>query len=242
MSISQNILKKPKYDNIHHYFITRFSICDINFKGFRMTRENEDETEYKSKLFSESRLDFKFNVFKKMTVPSILNQQKKNYTWLIYSSIYLPEKYKNELEIIAKKSNKIKLIYVDSFNTFMNDIDKQIKDKNYSTIRIDDDDGLIPVYLNLLEKYKNNHGSIISFPNGIIFMIDENQEIIYGKKKVFQNNAQGLVAINMNIYKCGNHMEINNKYNVIYDNFDDVYYMCCSDWCDTMRKFIQNKP
>ena len=55
------------------YFITRFSIFDYDFKGYKLTKNLGIED--KSYLFSKERLDYKFDSFEKITLPSIVSQQ-----------------------------------------------------------------------------------------------------------------------------------------------------------------------
>ena len=54
-----------------------------------------------------------------------------------------------------------------------------------------------------------------------------------------RNIAVGLCAINMNIYDCGNHTKVHNKYSVIYDKTPDMYYINCGEFCYSGRKFIK---
>jgi len=219
---------------LKHYIITRFSILDVNTDKFILTRTNTKE-EIINILFDNNRLNFKFSVFDKMTYPSIINQTYKNYVWLIFASAYLPEEYKIKLNKYTRK--QIKIIYVKNFQDMDTYLEKQLQDvNNYTTIRLDDDDGLCNTYLEELNKYKNNNNCIISFPNGIKFKLIDNQ-IIYGLKSIFKKNAQGMTAINFNIFNAGNHMLVDKKYNVIYDNYEDAYFLCCSEYCDTKRNF-----
>ena len=41
----------------------------------------------------------------------------------------------------------------------------------------------------------------------------------------------------MDIYKCGSHGKIQEKYNVIYDETPDMFIMSCNEYCDTKRIF-----
>jgi hypothetical protein len=220
---------------MQHIIITRFSIFDFKYKAFKITLNN-NEQKYKDMLFSSDRLNHKFTVFEKITVPSVKNQTYKKYTWLIYASIYLPDKYKKKLENIIGKSDQIIVVYIDRFKTFKKEINTFIeKHKNFTTIRLDDDDGLHPDYLASLNKYSNcpKH-TIISFPNGRVFET-ENNKIKIKKSICAKNNAQGLTCIRANVYACGNHTIIDQKYNVIYNDLKDAYYMCASEYCDTQR-------
>ena len=220
---------------LHNYIITRFSILDYTFKGYKLSKDNSEQ-DYKKILFEKNRLNFKFNVFEKMTLPSIINQTSNNYTWLIYTSIYLPDEYKIKLINLVKTNKNIKIIYVNTFKEFFDDIDKQISHDEYTTIRLDDDDGLNHKFIEILNNYNYNDmkNKILSFPLGKKFKVDN--KIIFGDNTNFKNIALGLTAFNMIIYNCGDHTKINNKYDVIYNNIEEAYYLCCSEYCDTKRK------
>ncbi len=131
------------------YIITRFSILDFNHKSFLILK-NTTKEQYQKDLFSTKRLDYKFKSFEKITLPSVENQTYKNYIWYIYSSTYLPKFYKDKLLNLTKNNNKIKCIFIDSFNDF-NKI--EFTKNKYCTIRLDDDDGLSNNFLQNLQKY-----------------------------------------------------------------------------------------
>ena len=127
----------------------------------------------------------------------------------------------------------IHVYYIKSFKEF-NTISF---DSTYCTIRLDDDDGLSPNFIENLQKYKNKHGTIISYPNGKYVTI-ENNELVMGKEISKRNNAQGLCAIGMNIYACGNHANVAERFKVIYDNTPNMYLLNSSIHCDSARSFV----
>tara|TARA_B100001057_G_C22471308_1_gene802765 strand:+ start:18 stop:671 length:654 start_codon:yes stop_codon:yes gene_type:complete len=213
------------------YFITRFSIFDYDFKSYKITKNLSFE-EYKSYLFSKERLDYKFNSFEKITLQNIVNQTNNNYIWEIYTSKYLPIEYKKRLLESTNKYKNIKIFFINSFKEFNKS--NKINDK-YCTVRLDDDDGLTENFVKILQKYKHKTNEIISFPKGTKFTISNNK-IILGDKIECKNIALGLCAIDMDIYKCGNHTKINNKFKVTYDMTPDIYLQNCSEFCDTERK------
>ena len=220
-------------DPLHFYIITRFSIYDTT-TSCTFLQNNKD---YKKILFSNDRLNFKFKVFEKITLPSINSQTYKNYTWLIYTSDILPENYKIKLIELTKSNLNIQIVYVNNFDTFKKDIPLKILKNNYMSMLLDDDDGLSIYFLQNLIKYEKNKKCIISMPKGIQFMLNNNN-IIYGKKNNCKKIAIGLTANNMNIFDCGNHSKVDSKYNVIYDQLENAYLICCSiKYCDSKRPF-----
>jgi len=222
------------------YITTRFSIFDYNFKGYEMTRNNSKDECYKQ-LFSSKRLNYKFKAFEKITLPSILNQTNKNYIWNIFTSEYLPEKYKNRLIKLTRPYKKIHIHYVKSFKCFFRNATNLTKNNTfkYCTIRLDDDDGLSANFIENLQKYKNKDKTIISHPKGTIVTIKDNK-VVLGQKISRPNNAQGLCGIGMNIYSCGNHNKVAEKFTVIYDYTPNMYVVNCDEHCDTKRKFVES--
>ena len=218
---------------MHQYIITRMSILDSHHKGFQLTRKHSKEN-IKDALFSPKRLNAKFALFDKATYPSILGQTYKDYTWLIYTSTQLPEEYKEKLEGYVKKN--ILIVYVKNFKEMDEDIRSRLRGKkDYSTIRLDDDDSLNPKFLEMLTKYKDKKGAIISAPHGRWFRLRKG-EINLRKKIYYKKNAQGLAGIGFNIFDAGNHTHVNTKYKVIYDDLPDAFYRSCSDQSNTRKK------
>ena len=212
---------------MHNYIVTRFSVHNPNNISFNRPYPPEV-------LFNKERLDFKFKVFDMMTYPSIKNQTSQNYTWWIFTSQDLPEEYSKKLDSYA--DSNIQIIRVNSDSKIGQYIGNKLKDeKNYCTIRIDDDDGLSPDFLMNLQKYENETGKIVSFPYGRYFRLTD--EIEYGNIQYFPKQSAGLCGIGLNIFSAGNHRKVNEKFEVIYDNTPESYYVCCSNFCVTKRKF-----
>lgn len=193
-------------------FLTRFSIFDKSAKGFC----NKNITD-------EERLVFKLSVFEKVTLPSILFQSVEDWEWHIVAGEFTRGR------ISIPDDPRIKIWYVNKMEAFFNHC-KKVKG---TTIRIDDDDGLSHDYLEKLSQYKKG---VVSFPRGVKFKLEDNK-IIAGEKVRQKNIALGLARINGNIYACGNHTRVHEKYEVTYDESPDMYLLCCSDFCDTKRKF-----
>lgn len=221
------------------FLITRFSILDKNWKGYFLNKENKFD-EYKNKLFNKNRLDFKLEIFEKLTLKSIINQKTKDFDWNIYSSIYLPDEYKNKLELLIDKYNFINILYVSSHKEFWDDIVNKSKNyKKFLTIRLDDDDGLNENYFSELEKINYKKNSVVSFYKGKKIRL-VNNKIEYGNEWIKKNTAIGLASFGENIYRLEPHLKIHKNRNVIYPEIDSMVYVCCSDYCDTLREFNNN--
>jgi len=220
------------------YIVTRFSICDFTAKCWPISKCKNEEL-YKKNLFNEDRLNYKFKCFELVTLPSIINQTNQNYEWYIYSSTFLPEKYKLRLIDITKKYEKIKCIFIDSFKDFAKDPSFPWRNKHYNTpycsLRLDDDDGLSKTFIDSLQKYKDNDKSFISHTCGQKITIINNK-VVYGRKYNKRNIAIGLARIGGWAYG-GDHSKIHNHHHVIYDNQPDMYVINCSKYCATKRSF-----
>ena len=214
------------------YIITRFSIYDPSYRGVKIATNNNTD-KYKEKLFNEDRLNFKFFVFKNITFKSVISQSNQNYEWHIYASEYLPEKYKMLLNKITDGYSKIKVKYITCMADFYS-MDFP-NNENYATIRLDDDDGLSVNFIKKIQKYSKYDRHIVTFPKGIKYGI-LNNKIVFGKRKYLEKNAQGMTAINMNVYRCGPHRKVDDKYNIINDYTPNMYLICCSEHCDTKRR------
>lgn len=230
----------------HHYIITRLSVLDVtptlksNTPGYSETKwylKEKSPEEQKTYLFNPKRLSTKFNAFERMTAPSIKGQTYQGYTWLIYTSDQLPAVYKERLE--RHEGAKIKIIYVKNFYEMEADLDKRLRGKkHYTTLRIDDDDGLSNKFLEEINKYATpkNKGSIISIPRGRLYTI-RGKKIIYGSSVFSKRIALGLTAIGFNIMDAGIHTQVNKKYKVIYPTMKDAYSLFASRQSLTKRKF-----
>ena len=218
---------------MHQYILTRMSILDTNHKGFELTRKHSKQN-IKNALFTPKRLQAKFALFDKATYPSILAQTYKDYTCLIYASTQLPEQYKKKLNGYAK--DNILIIYVKNFKEMDEDIRTRLHRKtDYSTIRLDDDDWLNPMFLEMLTKYKDKKGAIISAPHGRWFRL-RNGAMNLRKKIYYKKIGAGLAGIGFNIFNAGKHTDVNRSHKVIYDDLPDAFYRSCSDQSNTRKK------
>lgn len=220
------------------YIITRFSILDTNSNSWVITRKNKNIEELKNNLFSENRLNEKMLAFEKITYKSIINQTNQNFIWLIFISSILPKKYKKIL--YDMKKDNIKIIEVNNINEFNKYISSFDYEKDYSTVRLDDDDGLNINFVEKLNYFYNksdNKSEIYSLVNGHKITIKNGD--IYLENNIFKYKkiAIGLTKFNGNIYSCGNHTRVDENNKVIYDEDDNMFLIYSSKICDTKREF-----
>jgi len=223
--------------NPKHYIFTRWSVYDPTWTGWIMTRNNDSEA-IKQKLFNASRLKAKFEFFEKMTYPSVKKQTYGNYEWYIYTSTLLPKEYKDKLERL--QLSNITIVYVDCFADLERHVEKTIENvNNFTTITLDDDDGIVPTFLEKLNKHCHTVGTLVTFPQGLRYTI-ENGNIVIGGKYYFPNINLGLAAIGHNIFRTGDHTKIHKTYSVISDETPDMWWCACSVFCDTNRGFTKS--
>lgn len=217
------------------YFITRFSIFDPQFRGFRLSSDH-DPKEYERRLFAPARMNHKFQTFESNTLPSVVRQTLQDWEWLIYTSDRLPDEYLERLRALVNGRQNIKVIQVAGFQEFF-ERDRSFEYKApFATVRLDDDDGVNKYFVEKVQQYAANHGSIVSFTDGRkVKCIDG--RLVPGAAVSEKNNAQGMVGIGVRIYNCGSHTDMNARYNVIYDSTPEMYFVDCSPFADTKRAF-----
>jgi|GEM_PF-6140560 len=217
------------------YFITRFSIYDPQFRGFRLTTDY-DQNEYEKRLFDKDRLNHKFDTLQKITLPSVVEQSCDDWKWLIYTSDRMPDECRARLRALVKDYTNIELITVKDFSEFFEKDFSYNYGNSFATVRLDDDDGLSKCFVEKLQQYSKNVGSIICFTEGTLVKYAKGR-VVMGEKVSEKNNAQGLAGIGVKIYGCGRHSDIDTRYNVIYDSTPNMFLLTSSPFTDTKRAF-----
>ena len=233
----------------HVFIIIRYSILTSSGKGWKLAER--DFLEYKNKLFDPLRLAERLNIFMKVTLPSLKSMRVPadiKRTILIITSDQLPLKAFHELESATNSFHDISIIKASPNDL---DIGKVVKheiqaelssyeDKSndvcIATVRLDDDDALIPDYLiNLCDYIALAYaGFVVSFPLGWIAEIDDANQLLFNN--LFMLNqpkiALGLAYINIysfekelfydqsksNVYELGNHEYVGIMRPVICDS------------------------
>lgn len=160
---------------INIFGVTNFSVLIKNKGKFLLA--NESHKEYIQKLFNPSRLSLRFEMFSKMTIPSLSLMEKEgiNYKHFVVYSNSLPDCFKSKLLDISYKYSFIELIgveYLDELNIreYMLRFFKEKSQKKsiFGYFSLDDDDVLSVDYLQRMKKYLNKSfvGMNIVFSKG----------------------------------------------------------------------------
>ena len=236
MSTSRATWQQPK--EFHLYFITRFSILDCNTKMFHLTRENKTD-QVSSLLFDDDRLNRKFIYFEQHTLPSILAQTDKRWSWHIFYGATLPQQYVDRLLSLCSVDRRIECLPVHNFAQFFSMTGEMLEKSStpYATARLDDDDALSAEFVGAVSQYAGSPFEMLSFANGRSCTYDPKHRQIVVKGRWHEPyNAFGLVAFNRNVYTCGNHTKVAKKYKCHVDSRANMYIVACDKHCDTHRR------
>lgn len=163
---SSNLLKKQmdQHRVIENFIVTRFNVY------------NEDWNRKGTVHVDDRWLNYRFYLFQEYCLPSIMNQEYQNFTWLVYFDLNTPEKYKKIIEKIEYKFSKFLPIYVRSNSQMKSEMRSDIlklvlsKENLVSITRIDSDDMLQKNALILLKsKLECKIGTIYNFQNIVCF-------------------------------------------------------------------------
>jgi hypothetical protein len=245
------------------YVLIRYSLLYHSPpKSFHLSTSLSDNIHYRSVLFDKSRLKKRQLLFDGFTLPSLdqVYQNKPhdiNLKVLVMTSTQLPKENKDFLQDRSKKYPWLGIHYFPPSGINMNAALQNLiiqdstaaKQLIIATVRLDDDDALAKSYLVCLNKYMNpnydNH--IISFPQGVALYFDSCQQSVIGYHEVNSPKiALGLCLVKCyssddiksetveHIYNAGNHINVDSRYNVIYDDHSPSYIRVNSEYSDRM--------
>lgn len=220
------------------YFIgIRFSIFTNGVKAY-------SDPAYRERLLDSQRLKYRLRIFKGIVLPC-LNQLRipegDEAEVLLFYSDEIGSLLINELQYCSEEcaldTTLVPVSATEKFsNLFSDQVHGSLRDEPanavYATVRMDDDDALSPDYLMHLKKYMRPEfdNFVVSFPLGYIGLWSpkknqwEKLAFYY-----FPKIALGLARIGVwrslgsessrvrNIYQCGNHMRIDQRYPLIMD-------------------------
>ena len=177
-------------------------------------------------LYSEGRMAHKFHCFKYLTLPTVQAAMNKveDAEWWIYTSTLdiFPEKYLTPLKDLIQEDSRIKLFEFDLVNGKYTNFGQHSKDElakmgysRFSTVRIDDDDG---IYEDLLTEVETlaltiEDPFVYSSTWGMKCEVLPDGSLREGE--LFEHPSQhgaGLVAVDAQVMSLGNHGQIKDNF------------------------------
>jgi hypothetical protein len=147
----------------NHYIITRFNVPSERWN------ERLKEKGITRKKWMENRID----LFKEYCLPSVLNQNNKNFVWVICISPNTEQEYKVLLKDIKSCGIKVELLEVPSLNLLTeslrefirNDISQE--ESHIITSRLDNDDAIDRMYIDRVQReFKGQKFQPVLFSKG----------------------------------------------------------------------------
>lgn len=222
------------------YIQTRFSIFKYppsswGYLKKYLNKYNLDKKIYSEWLYNPRRLDEKMRILNNFTKLSIESQTYKNYEWIFYISDDLPQKYKDELSKI--KQSKVLIIkkYIE-----IQDVSLFNDQQEFISVRLDDDDGLHPTYLEKISNF-NTPNEIIAPMNGLYFkLLDDNTNLESHEvnNTPYHVRGCGLGVYNNSIYSYGNHAKMHEKYKINFINDKNMFFVSVGKHTATNRIFL----
>jgi len=173
-----------------HIFAMRFSYPALG--GFTMSLDGLDNA--KKQLYDTGRLDRRFHIFEKLTLPSLLAQSVQDYEIAIIIGEDMPSRYISHLEFLLKPLPNAKLFALPSIHREVAHVIDLMRDKTkrfIATTRLDDDDA---ISIDCVESIQNKCKIIlrtnitslpvaIAFNNGLFLEKSDDRATIYGVKQ-----------------------------------------------------------
>lgn len=242
-------MSKQNYNKYKIFLYTKFSIpCFPIKKSYPTKALNFDLSlynEYISYLYDPKRMLSRLFFFENITVPSIFNQTYKNFEWIVFIHKNLPQEYYNKICTINQKYNNIfNLVIIINDSSQNKNLFQYHKpdEENYISVRLDDDDGLHHTYFSLVnETFNNNYDINICGSKSSLLLSKNNQDIYYNFNYKKYLISCGLAAKNCNIFNCGNHATIHERYKCLELKQKNLCLMSCGDHTITNRPTILNK-
>lgn len=244
-----------------HVVLIRYSLFLEKPEYWKLGRSNTNSIDvYKKSLFNDERLRGRINLFRKITLPSLIKQRLSisthRFQVFLATSEELPEKHKQELNELAEPYEWLNICYLPSsgirFQSLSTDYIEQLYSQLkepilYSSIRLDDDDALSSTFLSSLDTYvtEENVGRTISFANGFFAVYDTDincfiqiceyyaPKVALGLALVNKYNESGYSHKYKTIYDAGNHTTIDHRIPVILDSRVFSYIRTMHNHADT---------
>lgn len=216
---------------------TRFSLYEPESGAWRLTRSlnggSQDAlAEYAKTLFSGKRLNGRFEIFLKHTLPTLeMARRGRNLLHIVSYSEELPVYYKKKLQRASDQYDWLKLDLRTAENRSGSPIESYVsthvpRGEVCAIYRLDDDDILGTNYFDQLEPYltRDNVGKVVSLGFGVMGLFEDGQytamkiehtpKIALGLARIFHHSPEGKVIGP----SATNHILTDRHYPVILDS------------------------
>lgn len=238
----------------HIFVIIRYSILS-SVSGWVISRDSSFD-KYREQLFSKERLDLHENLFKNITVPSLVSNADRyleNTTIIVVTSTELPDKYMEELNKLSSKYPVFKILPISTTEKIEEQAQLEMKkvldnyksDVCYASVRIDDDDALADGFFSSLINYiePNLKGHVVSFSKGFYGLFEKGNFVNFSlrnKPKLALGLShigfykKGDNAFNIKtIYGLGNHTKVDERAPIIFNSLEPMYIRTVHKESDT---------
>jgi hypothetical protein len=189
-------------------------------------------SEYHSWLYDEKRIEKRLEFFETITKYSIERQTYDNYEWIFYIGRGLPSKYKDHLS----KINKSKLFIIEKYKD-INYENFNSSQEPYISIRLDDDDGLHPEYLEKIKDFDKPNEIIAPFYGKYFNLLEDGKIQAHSVNNKHTIKACGVGAYNKNIHCLSNHTKFRKKFPINFIENKDMFFVSVGEHTSVGRKF-----
>lgn len=204
-------LPKKKKQNI--LGIIRYS-CKCGFAGDK-------------NIFDENYLDYRYKLFKEITLKSLSAQTNQNFNIILLHSANLSEHEKLKMLRLEHTYPFLTNIYIEDGSSISNSVKKTMKDltkgKSIVTFRLDNDDALPKNFIQNLKKYAKSkfRNQAVTMPNiSALQRVGEDKYLFNSREYV--SNAVGLAYISTSdelksVMELGNHTKVSELVPLLID-------------------------
>lgn len=172
-----------------HYLITRFNLRNPQW----------DLTKNKGSLLTDEWMDNRLWLFENFCFPSVIAQENKNFSWLLYLDVTTTAQFRDRVEKLIANYPFIKVFYIDGMSVFQSSITAYIAQNATQpfliTTRIDNDDCVSTHYIDEIQKcFSEQEYEAIDIIKGYSLQIEP--QFILGKKEHVFNPFISLIERN----------------------------------------------
>lgn len=189
-----------------HFLCTRFN---LKHDDWQTDREGVD-------VLSQEWLTQRLDLFSKYCIPSVLNQNNKNFRWVILFDVNTPSDIRDKINTYSNNSTDFTALYIDGMNSLVNELRNyiinniSIEDKYVITTRLDNDDAIHENFISTIQELAN-----------------EKDEMVIDLIKGYQMN------VSKNHYEYRNHFKYFNPFISVVESskkINTVYFKQHFEW------------